>query len=108
MFRVKSTLFLVFMLLALSLRPAFAERPLEDASYTEGVKAITEMHVLNSLGLAGELIGIYKALNQASYAAAILHNRKWRPGEDDLSWVDDPDYAKIIHDPFAGRCCCLK
>lgn len=102
MFKMKAALFLVFILFALIVQPAFAERPLEDASYTEGMKAITEMHVLNSLGLAGELIGIYKGLNQASYAAAILHDRKYTPGDDDLSWVDDPNYGKIRHDPFAG------
>jgi len=77
MIKIKSACFFVFMLFALIPIQAFAKRSLEDASYSEGMKAISEMYVLNSPGLTGELIAIYKGLNQASYATTILYNRKW-------------------------------
>ena len=64
MYKIKFALFLAFVLLLFVVQPVFGEQSLEDASYLEGVKAITEMHVLNQLGIAGELISIYKALNQ--------------------------------------------
>jgi hypothetical protein len=67
---------------------SLAERPLEDPSFRDGISAIAQMHGLNALGLAGELITIYGAFNEASKAASIFHDNKWRPGDDDLSWVD--------------------
>lgn len=78
-----------------------ADRRMEDPSYYDGMIAIRDMHGLNLLGIAGELVGIYNALYEASDAAEVLYGNKWRPGDDDLGWVDRPRQARAPS-PLAG------
>ncbi len=85
--------------IAISLSDATAESRMEDPSFAVGMATIIDTHVLNSLGLPGEFIGIYVAVSEASKAAGILYTGKWRPGDDDLSWVDNPKRNQA-DDPF--------
>jgi len=62
--------------------PAFSDVPLEDPIFAEGAKAIRDMHGLNMLGLTGDLITIFVAPNEASKAAEVFYQNKWRPGDE--------------------------